>query len=299
MISVGNLFQEIDAHPGMRAIENFNKLLCTRALTHDQRKIFFASLHHFNNKMPARILSLAGEIIQKIEETTNNKEKAYEIAGFLLEAGIDEFGLTRCFNGTFPQDTLMTAATLSDEEYKKTNDIVEAHNKTAEFLLKEGDKLGISTGVSRGKPHQQMFREFAEDLGLSKEDIYDQNNATPTSSEMERIVSNYTLGIHDASEVTSGKEYAQPGWETSFIMHNEYGIIDNDHSLETFKSYIKLHATVEQDHIKSAGISTVAYCENTGTPIETVIIDAKIYMDGYQAMFNELSKILFPEVASL
>ena len=85
------IYQECVSHPAIAALGAFNGHCASRALTLDERRLFFASMAAFNRHTVGGIAILAGRVSDELLGLL--PRSAHEIAALILDAAVDEYGL--------------------------------------------------------------------------------------------------------------------------------------------------------------------------------------------------------------
>jgi Iron-containing redox enzyme len=86
-----DVWRDIESHPAMRVLNDFNRHLAARVLTLPERLLFLASVAAFNRHTVAGIAILAGRISDEILPL--QPRTGHRVGASVLDAAVDEYGL--------------------------------------------------------------------------------------------------------------------------------------------------------------------------------------------------------------
>lgn len=166
----------------------------------------------------------------------------------------------------------------------------EAHKLASMLLRSASDEFGLGGKYT----HAELFAQFSEELGVQRNEIHNNKYSVPASRDLgESLFSWYRtdsvafgLGVHLASEVTSGEEF--DGWDTVFF-ENGYFLEKNSQG----GKYITVHTKIEHEHAEEISQLLALYLGMYPLNSEAVVDGARSYLQKYQQMFSSLNKTVF------
>jgi hypothetical protein len=171
------------------------------------------------------------------------------------------------------------------------------------LLPKNGHEIGAYVldaavdeyGLRETVTHVELARNFAQHLGLSSAEIEWRDNACSAAIELgdalftcyrDKPVA-FSLGVHTASEITSLDEFVP--WHDIFLKFSEYGF---SRELPEFE-YMRAHYVHEPDHMNKARLCIRRYLDILPQYGQSMREGARIYLDLYRRMFDQLSAFIF------
>jgi hypothetical protein len=171
------------------------------------------------------------------------------------------------------------------------------------LLPKNGHEIGAYVldaavdeyGLRETVTHVELARNFAQHLGFSLAEVEWRDNACSAAIELgdalftcyrDKPVA-FSLGAHIASEITSLDEFAP--WHDIFLGFPEYGF---SRELPEFE-YMRAHYVHEPDHINNARSCVRRYLDVLPQHGDLVREGARVYLDLYRRMFEQLDALIF------
>lgn len=167
----------------------------------------------------------------------------------------------------------------------------DAHAVSANVLDAAADEYGLRETST----HLELARDFAEYLGVSRDEVENSEFACPSAVELGDLIHGwyrdepvaFALGVHTASEVTSVEEFMP--WHDTFLKFPEYGLSPD---VPAF-AYMRAHYDHEPDHTTHSKECVDRYLRALGSDGRQVLAGCEAYLDRYRTMFEELTGRLF------
>jgi len=196
----------------------------------------------------------------------------------------------------FPTGILALTVRACDEWARR--DPWSATSMGANVLFADVDEFGLNNVADRIYPsHHQMFLEFANHLGVKREDLLSTKNVVHGAYTLAKLVHELYrhaplgngLGMHFASELVASVEFQ--ALFDGFRTHKQaYGFSSDEDEALTF---IRIHTTVEPKHLGQN-------CELIKTGLQEgmirsddVVSAAVKYLDQFDLVYQELNHTLF------